>query len=390
MQTQKPCKGKLIVTGIIFWYPLAGVTYQFLHYLIGLRRLGYDPYYIEDSGRYVYDPILNDLSPEAGPNIQRVAPILEQHGFGSRWAFRGAYPGGKCFGMSEEAILQLYSEADALLNVTGAQELRSEQFTCRRRIYVESDPFASQVRAEQGDKETLSALAGHDTHFSFGENLGSPDCDAPMNGTKWQPTRQPVVLDLWRHSFPPGAAYNTITTWHNKGKTVTYRDDTYYWTKDREFEKFLDLPHKSRASFEIAATVNTKVQQLLGNHGWRQLDSVSLSRDMESYRMYIQQARGEFTVARDQYTRPNTGWFSDRTACYLASGRPVITQQTGFSKFLPTGRGLFAFKTMDDILAAVETIESDYEGNCRAAYDIAAEYFSAEKVLGALMDRAGL
>jgi len=152
----------------------------------------------------------------------------------------------------------------------------------------------------------------------------------------------------------------------------------------------LDLPHKARASFEIAATVNTKVQQLLGNHGWRQLDSVSLSRDMESYRTYIQQARGEFTVARDQYTRPNTGWFSDRTACYLASGRPVITQQTGFSKFLPTGHGLFAFKTMDDILAAVETIESDYEGNCRAAYDIAAEYFSAEKVLGALMDRAGL
>lgn len=390
MQTQKPPKGKIIVTGIIFWYPLAGVTYQFLHYLIGLRRLGYDPYYIEDSGRYVYDPILNDLSPEAGPNVQRVAPILEQHGFGGRWAFRGAYPGGKCFGMSDEAILQLYREADALLNVTGAQELRSEQYTCRRRIYVESDPFASQVRAEQGDKETLSALAGHDTHFSFGENLGNPDCDAPMNGIKWQPTRQPVVLDLWRHSFPPGAAYNTITTWHNKGKTVTYRGDTYYWTKDREFEKFLDLPRKTAASFEIAATVDTKVQQLLGDHGWRQLDSLSLSRDMESYRTYIQQSRGEFTVARDQYTRPNTGWFSDRTACYLASGRPVITQQTGFSKFLPTGRGLFAFKTMDDILTAVDTIESDYEGNCRAAYDIADEYFSAEKVLGGLMDRAVL
>jgi hypothetical protein len=390
MQTQKPPKGKLIVTGIIFWYPLAGVTYQFLHYLIGLRRLGYDPYYIEDSGRYVYDPILNDLSPEAEPNVQSVAPILEQHGFGGRWAFRGAYPGGKCFGMSEDAILQLYREADALLNVTGAQELRSEQYTCRRRIYIESDPFAGQVRAAQGDKETLSALAGHDTHFSFGENLGKSDCDAPMNGIAWQPTRQPVVLDLWRHSFPPGGAYNTITTWHNKGKTVTYRGDTYYWTKDREFEKFLDLPCKSSASFEIAATVDTKVQQLLGGHGWRQVDSLSLSRDMESYRTYIQQARGEFTVARDQYTRPNTGWFSDRTACYLASGRPVITEQTGFSKFLPTGRGLFAFKTMDDILAAVETIERDYEGNCRAAYEIAAEYFAAEKVLGSLMDRAVL
>src|SRR6266496_4581087 len=124
MTPARPTKGKIVVFGILFWYPLAGVTFQFLHYLIGLRRLGYDPYYVEDSGRWIYDPHLNDLSPDALPNIQAVLPALEANGIGGRWAFRGNYPGGQCYGMSEQQILQLYREADAFLNVTGAQEIR--------------------------------------------------------------------------------------------------------------------------------------------------------------------------------------------------------------------------------------------------------------------------
>src|SRR5262245_36716806 len=162
MQTEQR-KGKIIVFGILFWYPLAGVTYQFLHYLLGLRRLGYDPIYVEDSGRYVYDPVLGDITPEADRNVATVAPVLEAHGFSGKWVFRGAYPGGKCYGLSESALRALYREADALLNVTGAQELREEHLGCKRRIYVESDPFLAQVRAAQGDQKLLAALAGHDT-----------------------------------------------------------------------------------------------------------------------------------------------------------------------------------------------------------------------------------
>jgi hypothetical protein len=391
MAHSQPGKGKIIVFGILFWYPLAGVTYQFLHYLIGLRRLGYDPYYIEDSGRWIYDPRINDLSGDASGNIDAVAPLLERYGFGDRWAFRGAYPDGKCYGMTEEQILRLYREADAFLNVTGAQEIREEHMACPRRIYVESDPFASQVRVAQGDAGTIAALAAHDTHFSFGENLSAPDCDVPIERFRWLPTRQPVALDLWDNPYgTDGTVYNTITTWHNKGKDATYRGDVYYWTKDREFEKFLDLPRRRPVPFELAAGVGEDVQCRLRDHGWRQVHSVHVSEDIDRYRTYIQRSRGEFTVARDQYVRPRTGWFSDRSACYLAAGRPVITQETGFSKFLPTGKGLFGFAAMDDILAAVDAIESDFEGNCRAAREIAAEYFTAEKVLGSLMERAGL
>jgi hypothetical protein len=293
--------------------------------------------------------------------------------------------------MTEEQILRLYREADAFLNVTGAQELREEHLACRRRIYVESDPFASQVKAAKGDRSMIATLEAHDTLFSFGENLGAADCDVPVGDFRWLPTRQPVALDLWdAPPAPPGAAYTTITTWHNKGKNIDYRGDTYYWTKDREFEKLLDLPCLREGPFELAAGVTPEVRQLLTGHGWRQVHSVEVSKDPDCYRAYIQASRGEFTVARDQYVRPNTGWFSDRSACYLAAGRPVITQETGFAKFLPTGKGLFGFRTMEDILAAVDAIESDYAGNCRAAREIAAEYFAAEKVVGSLMVRAGL
>jgi hypothetical protein len=389
--SERPTKGKIIVFGILFWYPLAGVTYQFLHYLLGLRRLGYDPYYVEDSGRWVYDPRINDLSPDAAGNIAAVLPALQAHGFGDRWAFRGNYPDGKCYGMSEEQVLRLYREADAFLNVTGAQEIRDEHRACRRRIYVESDPFAAQVKVAKGDRGMIAALEAHDTLFSFGENFGAPDCTVPIERFCWSPTRQPVALDLWAGpAAPAGAAYTTITTWHNKGKDIEYHVDTYYWTKDREFEKFLDLPRRRPVSFELAAGVTTEVRQRLLEHGWRQVPSVAVSKDPARYRDYIHASRGEFTVARDQYVRPNTGWFSDRSACYLAAGRPVITQETGFSKFLPTGKGLFGFRTMEDILAAVDAIESDYAGNCTAAREIGAEYFAAERVVGSLMERAGL
>ncbi len=387
---EKPSKGKIIVFGILFWYPLAGVTYQFLHYLIGLRRLGYDPYYIEDSGRWIYDPRINDISGDASGNIEAVVPILEAHGFRDRWAFRGNYPDGQCYGLSESQILRLYREADAFLNVTGAQEIREEHMACPRRVYVESDPFASQVKVAKGDEMTITTLAAHDTLFSFGENLGAPDCDTPIERFRWLPTRQPVLIDMWNNPDGGSETYTTITTWHNKGKNITYRGDTYYWTKDREFEKFLDLPRRRPMSFELAAGVDEDVERRLRDHGWRQTHSVEISKDFDRYRSYIQNSRGEFTIARDQYVRPHTGWFSDRSACYLAAGRPVITQETGFSKFLPTGKGLFGFKTMDDILAAVDAVESDYEGNCRAAREIAEEYFAAEKVIGSLMERAGL
>ncbi len=385
-------KGKVIVFGIFFWYPLAGVTFQFLHYLIGLRRLGYDVYYIEDSGRWVYNPKTFRYSPDASPNIEFLAPILEKHGFHGHWAFRGNYPDGKCYGMTGERIDRLYREADAFLNVTASQELREEHMVCPRRIYVETDPFAVQVHVAKGDQSTIAALDAHDVHFSYGENLGAPDCGIPAGHVHWLPTRQPVAMELWENPNEPaaGTAYNTIATWRNLGKDLVFRGEVYYWTKDREFLKFLDLPRKRNVRFQLAVEIDEGIRRLLAEYGWETVRSLPVSEDIDSYRSYVQGSRGEFTVTKEQVVRPVTGWFSDRSACYLAAGRPVITQETGFSKYLPTGKGLFGFSTMEDILAAVDTIESDYKGACRAAREIAREYFAAEKVLKSLMERAGL
>jgi hypothetical protein len=388
--------GKVIVFGIVFWYPLAGVTYQFLHYLIGLRRLGYDPYYIEDSTRWVYDPDIDAISPDALKNINKVARVFERYGFADRWAFRGSYKGGECYGMPETQILKLYQEADAFLNITGSLDFREEHFACRRRIYVETDPFASQVLVWEGNEWKISQLRAHDVLFSFGENIGSPDCDVPVSHFQWLPTRQPVVLDIWDNkTLIQGDAYRTIATWKNKQRGITFRGETYYWTKDIEFMKVIDLPAQCSSRFELGLNVagrlvGDEVLSQLRRHGWQVVDSVTVSKDIDSYRRYIQHSRGELTVARDQYVRPRTGWFSDRSACYLTAGRPVIMQDTGFGKRLPTGKGLFAFRTTGDILGAIETIESDYQGNCQTARDIAVEYFSAENVIGSLMQRAGL
>src|SRR5262249_21176681 len=156
---------------------------------------------------------------------------------------------------------------------------------------VESDPFASQVKVAQGDQDMIDMLAAHDHHFTFGENLGSEDCGAPAERFRWLPTRQPVVMDLWDSApAPPQSAYTTITTWHNAAKTIAYRGDTYYWRKAREFEKFLDLPRRRGIPFELAAGVDNAARRRLDERGWRLVDSVEISKDVERYRRYIQRS----------------------------------------------------------------------------------------------------
>src|SRR5688572_3460401 len=385
-------RGKIVVTGMCCYLPIAGVIYQVLHYLIGLRQLGYDAWYVEDSGRWPYDLAADDITRDASKNVGMVAAVLEANGFQGRWAFRGDYEGGRCYGLDAEQIRRLYRDADALLNVTG-QEIREDQLSCRFRVYIESDPFATQVKVVQGDQHELARLAAHHVHFTFGENIGAPDCRIPPDGFHWLPTRQPVALELW----PPDATaasngradYTTITSWINHVESIEYQGEFYHWQKDREFEKFLDLPRRSTASFELATKVDEDIGRRLNDHGWRHVPSDDLSANLQLYRDYILHSRAEFTVARDQYVRPRTGWFSDRSACYLAAGRPVITQETAFSKFLPTGCGLFAFTSMEEILAAVHAIDSDYETHSRAARELAHEYFAADKVVGSLLERAG-
>ncbi|HZS34276.1 MAG TPA: hypothetical protein VFC42_12955, partial [Methylomirabilota bacterium] len=236
----------------------------------------------------------------------------------------------------------------------------------------------------------------HTHHFTFGENLGAPDCGVPSGPFPYRPTRQPVVIDWWRQSpgpppAPPGTPLTTVASWKQSGKDIEWRGELYLWSKHHEFLRFVELPSRTPERLELAlACRDPEVLALLRRHGWRIRDAIALTRDILPYREYLQRSRGEFTVAKDQYVRLRSGWFSDRSACYLAAGRPVITQETGFSHVLPTGKGLFAFTSLDDALAALDSLAADYDGHCRAAAQVAAEHFAAEAVVRRLCEQSGL
>jgi hypothetical protein len=202
-----------------------------------------------------------------------------------------------------------------------------------------------------------------------------------------------VLLDLWQAGVPCKKEFTTVGNWKQVGYDIEYQGETYYWSKHLEFLKFIDLPLRIRQPIELAigvANLEPEERHTLESNGWRLADAHALTADPWLYRNYIRDSRGEFTVAKDQNIRLRTGWFSDRSACYLAAGRPVITQDTGFGKFLPTGEGLFAFKTMEEIVAAFEAISADYEKHSRGARAIAEEYFRAETVLAKMLNDLGL
>jgi hypothetical protein len=365
--------------------PIPGVLFQALHYVRGLRALGFDPWYVEDSNRWVYDPVRMELAEGGAQQAALLEPFLRKYDLFDRFCYR-AGPGSPTFGATGADIETLYRSADLLLNVTGAQDLRDEHLGIPHRAYVESDPFALQVKYLNGDAVTREQLDAHTQLFTFGENIGQPDCQIPGTGHTWHATRQPVDLSIWSAAESTVDAYRTITTWSNKGKDIDWNGERYYWTKDREFLKYLDLPKRVAPDLVLATSVDAEIATLLESAGWM-LDARAFTADeSDVYVRYIAQSRGEFTIARDQYWRPRTGWFSDRSACFLAAGRPVVTQETGFSRFVPSGEGLFAFGTMEEAVAAIETIEADYDRHRTAAREIAAEYFDARKVLGKLLD----
>ena len=383
-------------------YPMAGIGWQALHHVVGLHRLGYDVYYVEDSGANAYDPRIRSIAKDPSYSVDVLAQMMRHVGLDDRWVYRD-WARDATYGMTTERLRTLYREADALLNVCGATRLRDEHRTIPVRLYVETDPVSMQIKMAHGDQAALDFLDAHTHHATYGENLGHADCPIPLERYAWMRTRPPVVLDLWPVAWRPHAErFTTIATWANDTRGITYNGQTYYWSKHVNAVRYADLPRltsqtcdrhgrSSPVVFEQAVdTHDHEDVRKLAAAGWRFDDAYARSRDLATYHAYIAESRGEFTVAKDLFARPCSGWFSDRSVCYLAAGKPVVTQETGFSKRIPTGRGLFAVSTLEEAAAAIDAINSDYAGHCRAAREIAAEYFDSDRLLGALMRDAGV
>jgi hypothetical protein len=299
--------------------------------------------------------------------------------------------------MSVEELGELYRSCDMLLNVVGATDFRYGHLalTAPFRVYVETDPVCAELRLANGDEGSQIAFAHHHVIATYGENYGAPDCGVPLNGleAKYRKTRQPIDLELWSMAYDPDARFfTTIGNYRQSGHDVRYNGEIYRWSKHHEWEKFLDLPCHTSQPFELAMMPEDPAdREQLRAHGWQLVSPIPMSLDVfDDYPDYVRQSRAEFTVAKDQNVRLRSGWFSERDICYLACGKPVVTQDTGFSNILPTGEGLFAFTTMDEALAAIDAINSDYRRHCEAARAIAEEYFEARSVAARLLADVGL
>lgn len=382
-------RARVVVLGIAAQYPMAGVTWQAIHYLAGLRALGCEVFYVEDSGAPPYDPVRGGIAVDARANVTYLAAVMRRLDLGDRWAYWDAQA-DTWHGLARARVHALYASADAIFNLCGATRPRPEHHQGARLCYVETDPVYEQMRVANGEADSVAFLAEHDVLFTYGELLGTASCTVPIERFTWIPTRPPVVLDQWQ-ARGAGEVFRSIATWENKGKNVRFRGETYYWTKHLNFVRMLDVPRRSGARVELAMDpLDPQVRAELAAHGWTLVDPRPISADIDTYRTFIEGARGELTVAKDIYVRPRSGWFSDRSACFLAAGRPVVTQETGFSERVPSGRGLLSFATPEEAIAALHAVDADYVAHARAAREIAAEYFDAERVIGAMLAAAGV
>ena len=388
-----PRHRSVVVLGMMTKIPVAGVVWQTLHYLLGFRRLGFEVSYVEAHGRTPSMLMATEHDDSGALAAALIDGVMRRFDLADRWAYTALHADGAHYGISRKRMRRLYGEAEAIVNLHGGTEPLPEHCATGRLLYVETDPVQLQVELHDGIQSTVDFLEQHCAFFTFGENYGNPDCGLPVTQRfRFLPTRQPVVLDLWEGSVRAGSGrFTTIANWRQRWRDVAFGGEIYGWSKHTEFERILDLPRRTGREFELAlASCEPDDRAVLARHGWHVRDPTALSADLDEYHGYVSGSKGELTVAKDQNVRLRSGWFSDRSATYLAAGRPVVTQDTAFACALPTGAGLHAFSDLDEAVDAVERVCSDYARERDAARDIAREFFDSDVVLADLLDGAGI
>jgi hypothetical protein len=392
---------RIVVTGLIATYPLGGVFWDYFQYVLGFVRLGHDVMYIEDTGRWCYEPELQTYVESGARNAEYLALELSRHipELSDRWFFRDVT--GASWGQSWENVVDFCRSADLFVHISNSCNMREEYFTAARVAFIDSDPVYTQasvpdyVAGQIFDEDALARvhkLLNHDVFFTFAENISNPDCSVPRQLIDWVPTRQPIVIDQFdkpEFQVPLSNRRRILTTvmsWEPREKGPVVNGITYSG-KSGEFLNFIELPQKAALPLEIAISGRPPREKLLAA-GWKLIDGYQASRDPILYRAYLANSFGEWSVAKNAYVRSRSGWFSCRTACYLALGVPAIVQDTGFECILPTGEGILNFSTLDEARTAIESLVASPERHARAARDIVYEYFDSMKVLSRLIAEA--
>jgi hypothetical protein len=381
---------RVMICGALAQHPIggAGNAWAFLQYVLGFRRLGFETYYVEhiESKRCIdqdWDPAPFAVSANAA-FFRAVMERFQLNGHGALLEWDG--PGH--VGVSRGEVERLARETDVLINLSGRFHLATVLAAVRRRVYLDLDPGFVQIWQQQYGVDMN--LRGHDVYVTIGLNLGAPDCPLPTCGIEWQTTLPPVVLSEWATSAPPGDRYTTVADW--RGYSPVEWRGVWYGQKAEEFLRIVDVPRRVAAPLELCLAIHPNEPDLskLTASGWLLSEPREHCATPDSYRDYIQRSRGEFTVVKHGYAAGRSGWFSDRSACYLAAGRPVIVQDTAIGTHVPTGEGLLTFTDLDSAAAAVVQVERDYPRHAAAAVAFARQHLDSDRVLPRLLELAGV
>ncbi len=374
---------RIVVCGFMVRYPVAGNLLAYFHYVLGLHRLGHEVLYLEESGwpYSCYDPVTHDYGDDPHTGLRIVRTLMAKYGVKASLCYVNR-DSGNVEGANWDDVKRMLAAADLLLNIGGVCWL-PEFRLCRRRALVDMDPLFTQI-----GRFGAYLINDHHVHFSYGANIGRPGCTVPTSGINWLPTVPPVMSELWEDAPEmPDAPLTTIANWRAYG-AVTYHGERY-GQKDEEFLRLIDLPGHTTERLELALSgADAKVLERLRTAGWLVRNAGEVSTDVSTYRTYITGSRGELSAAKHAYVKTRSGWFSDRSVCYLAAGRPVILQDTGFSDWLPTGRGALAFSSVEEATDCIERVNAEYQAHCRAAKTIAERIFSHQVVLPQLLEAA--
>jgi hypothetical protein len=382
----------IVVGGVIAnQHDRGSAVWTWLNWTLGLRKLGFDAYFVEqiDPAHCVDEhgapaPIADSA------NLAVFRRVMREFGMEKKCALISGER-EVVEGLAWEELLALAHEAEALVNISGHLTSAPLIERFRRKVYVDLDPGFTQIWQATG--VTGSRLEGHDFHFTIGENIGQPDCLIPTAGIEWRATCQPVVLDLWPVTEPPSSGrFRTISSWRGPFGRVEYAGRSF-GLKMHEWRKVLTLPELTGQEFEIALAIHpaeTKDLEALAANGWKIVDPKIATGDPATAQEYVRASRAEFSAAQGVYADTNSGWVSDRTVCYLAAGRPALVQETGMGRLHPASAGLLRYRTVEEAAAAVREIVANYREHCRAAREIAERDFDSDKVLGRLAEQIGI
>jgi hypothetical protein len=388
---------RIIVTGLVGLYPLGGVAWDYFQYVIGLARLGHDVYYHEDTWSWPYHPVENRYTPDGensagfiGDFFRRYAKDMER-----RWHYLHLHE--RSFGMERSDFDEVARTADLFINVSGDCFIPDALSPRCVKVFLDTDPGYNQIMLSErfawseNVERWCETVMAHDRHFTNAENINAPDCLVPHVGLKWIPTGRPVLLPLWDPvaGVKPAetAPWTTVMTWNAfKGK-LAYKG-VEYKSKGSEFEKLIDLPRHVRVPLKVAIGGVDAPLERVASRGWEVVDGPGATLSPARYLEFIAGSRGEFSIAKHVYVAMRTGWFSYRSACYLAAGRPVVVQDTGFSRILPTGEGLLTFTTPEEGAAAIAAVEEEYPRHAEAARALAEEHCDSGRVLTRLIEDA--